>query len=145
MEKPGSPPGQAANQRPRRRPRLYKHCAALARRRSYRYSRLTFLAELLEARIFAQRIPERIEAKIGLSDSSGHFKKMRNRSDRCVGLPEKRLNLRKGGFGARLADCVSVIVLHGTLRLRQSLLFLAETGIGESKGRRPRDHSVGRL
>ena len=38
-------------------------------------------AELLEARIFAQRVPEWIELKIGTRCAIGHFEQMRQSSD----------------------------------------------------------------
>src|SRR6266513_4169044 len=67
---------QAASRRLCKQPRLYKHCAASARQRNSSHSRLR-VREFLKARIFAQRVPERIELKIGCSNPGGHFEKMR--------------------------------------------------------------------
>jgi hypothetical protein len=38
-------------------------------------------AERLETRVFAQRVPERIELKIGTRCAIGHFEQMRQSSD----------------------------------------------------------------
>jgi hypothetical protein len=40
------------------------------------------LAELLETRIFAERVPERIDSKIAACFAIGHFEQMRQGGDR---------------------------------------------------------------
>src|SRR5215475_877232 len=63
--KGSKPPGSAATRPQRRQPQLCKHFAASARRRNCANSLRRFFAELLKTRIFAQRIPERVELQVG--------------------------------------------------------------------------------
>src|SRR6476660_38891 len=71
MEKPASRTGPQASRQSRMRRQPFKHCAASARRRSWRFSSFAtrnFLYNRFEARISAQRIEERIgfdELKVG--------------------------------------------------------------------------------
>src|SRR5262249_32683641 len=96
-EKGSKPPGSAATRPQHRQRQLCKRCGASARRKSCAQSCLVstnlirsgsegfcrhrfgllLLAELLEARILTQRIPERIKLEIGYGDTGGHFEKMR--------------------------------------------------------------------
>jgi hypothetical protein len=54
--------------------------------------RLFFPAELVEARIFAQWIPERIDLKIADGFAVRYFKQMRQGSDRTIDIAGLRLD-----------------------------------------------------
>jgi len=95
--------------------------------------------EFLEARIFTERVPEWIEAKVGNGDASWNFQQMRNGGNRRVALTEKCLNLRQRHLGLRFVNSVSIVVLDGSLRLLKSLLLFPEPSISEGEIAR---HSV---
>ena len=52
-------------------------------------------AELLETRIFAQRIPERIDLNIAASFAIGHFEQMGQGRDRRIDVANLRLDGRQ--------------------------------------------------
>src|SRR2546423_13029850 len=81
-----------------------------------------------KSRIFAQRIPHRIEAKIGTADSGGHFEQMWKRADSGIEITKTRLNLCERSFGVRLADGVGREIGYRALRLLQRLFFFTKTG-----------------
>src|SRR5438128_7935080 len=125
MEKPASQLEPAAMPRPHMRPRLCKHCAASARRRSCADSLCRGLRlghELLETRIFAERIPEWIETKIGGGDSAGNFEEMRNRCYRRIEITETCLNLRESGFCVGFCHSIIAVIGNRTLCLFQGFL-----------------------
>src|SRR5437868_12342990 len=68
MEKPGSRFESTTRKRPHKQPRLCKHCAVSAQRRSYRSSLWSFFAESLEARIIPKRIENRDRARVAWSE-----------------------------------------------------------------------------
>src|ERR1043166_5752284 len=75
------PPESTARKQPRRRPRLYKRCAASARRRNSARSFCSAFGELLKTWIFAERIPKRIVLQIGGGDFPRHLKQMGKRGE----------------------------------------------------------------
>src|ERR1043166_121289 len=130
------PPESTAKKQPRRRPRLCKRCASSARRRNSARSFCSAFGELLKAGIFAQRIPQRIEFQIGGGNSRRHVKQMRKRGDCRIQITELCLDLGQHRFGCRLVDGIAPVILDGLLRLFESFLFFAQTGISECESRR---------
>src|SRR5947207_611276 len=86
-----------------------------------------------EARIFSKRIPQWIETKIGRSDSSRHFKKMRKCCYRRIKIAKARLNLCKRSQSPRLVHRIHVIVFDRTLRLLKSFCLFSKPGISKRK------------
>src|SRR4030095_5190679 len=113
MEKPASQSESAAKQRPRRQPRPYKRCAALVHRRS---SFWFLLAEFLEARIVADRVPYRIEAQKSGSESGGacFLKQAFEQRYRAVGIAKDSVAARAGFLRARQTPFVLLIHLKKT-------------------------------
>src|SRR6478736_6992381 len=126
-----------ANRRRRRRPQPCKRCAASARKRTKvsrsSLRRVFFSDECLKTRIFAQRIPERIEFQIGNSKSSRDFEKMGQDSNRCLVIAKAGLDLSERDLGLRFGDRVGFVPFDRTLRLLQSFLLFAQSGIGKSE------------
>src|SRR6266403_1654032 len=84
------------------RPRLYKRCAASARRKNCASSLgLRCGEELNEAGIFTKRVPERVDPKIAHCFSIGHFEKVRERGDGRIQIAEVSLELGESDFGLR--------------------------------------------
>ncbi len=55
-------------------------------------------AELFETRIFAQRVPERIDLKIAAGFAIGHFEQVRQSGDRRIDIASLRLDDRQRRF-----------------------------------------------
>src|SRR5437868_83672 len=101
------PPGRGATLPPRRQPPPCKHCAASAqKRRKVSRSFRHLLAKLLEPRIFAERIPHRIEAEIGPVKSGWHLEQTGQGGDGRIQVAKTRLDLGKQSFSLRLEDGV---------------------------------------
>src|SRR5579864_8003962 len=106
-----------------------KRCAVSVRKRT-KVSRSSlrhtvFSNEFLKTRVFAQRVPERIEFQIGDSHSRRDFEKMGQGSNRGIAFAEMRLDLSERDLGLRFGDRVGFVRFDGTLRLLQRLLLFA--------------------
>src|SRR2546423_6816230 len=74
-----------------------------------------------KSRIFAQRIPHRIEAKIGTADSGGHFEEMWKRADSGIEITNTRLYLCERSFVFWHAEGVGRAIGDRALRIFQCL------------------------
>ena len=89
--------------------------------------------ELLEAGIFAERVPKRIELEVCTREASRDFEQMRKNGDRRIVIAEACLDLRQRSQSPRLVHLIRVVIFDRTLRLLQSFCLFSKPGIGESK------------
>ena len=90
----------------------------------------------METRIFAERVPKRVELKVCTREASRDFEQMRKNGDRRIVIAEACLDLRQRSQSPRLVHLIRVVIFDRTLRLLQSFCLFSKPGISEGKSAR---------
>jgi len=90
---------------------------------------LLVLTELLEARIVAQRIPQRVELQIRYIQTGRDFEKVGQGGDGGIRIAEARLNLCQYDLGLGLVHRIVLVVFDRALRLLERLFLFSKPRI----------------